>query len=63
MEEISRAIVEGSLDSIKESLTEKERAEMERKRDVLIEKGGRAVEPYVPNRKQRRAQKARLRRK
>lgn len=64
MQEISRAIVEGSLDAISDKDKERlEREEMERNRDALIAKGGRAVDPYVPNRKQRRAQKSALRRK
>lgn len=57
MQKISEAIVAGSL----EAISEKEKADMEAQRDKLIAVGGRAVEPYIPNRKQRRAQQAKLR--
>lgn len=56
MQEISRAIVEGSLDAIKEDSKEKMERLMEIKRDHG--KNARQVEPYAPNRKQLRAQKA-----
>lgn len=63
MQLISEAIVDGSLEEIaKREEADRKAAEIER-REQLLASGGRKVEPFNANRKQRRAQEARLRRK
>ena len=63
MQLISEAMVAGSLEEIaKREEAERRAAEVE-KREALLAAGGRVVAPYEPNRRQRRAQKAKLRSK
>lgn len=60
MQLISEAITAGSLEDIaaKAKAEEAER-EAAKRREAFIESGAKVVEPYEPNRKQRRAMEAR----
>lgn len=68
MQKISEAIVAGSLEAIGNKEASKLAAELkaqetENRRVLIEEHGGRVVAAYTPNRRQRRAQQAKLRSK